>query len=481
MQTPARWKDDPVCGHLVAHEHQTHYCTYIRVPRLLSLQSSKSTKPDEIHALLFLQAFELWFRVAIEDMGSLLNHVRKPQSATYLSKKLLNRLSKILSVLDNMNEIALSILVNDLALQIPFSAGQENDHSEQFAQLKSLDEFDGTQLKLTASKLVDQFHHWSEHFEEMISNLFEKTQNGPDYGDLLQIGDLLSLQDGVKADWTAVGDTPQAIRPTEHLSTDELMFIVVHQAFELGFRAVLFELEAVLESLLSGGEDLSDAIRRMQRINAIEKLLVQMIHIPSTMLPMDFLQFREQRKKVGEKILARGLSPASGTESYQFREIEILSGLNHSVSYEEFLLGNQRMHIRFLTPEQEARLERPSLHDAFNQLLEHRGIKDVVTIFQTADTVNPHLDLAELADLLLEFDQFFQQWRMNHLTMVQSMIGRKSGTGFLGPEYLKETLGMGMQGKDDRLLRTPQIRPRFFEDLWEARTRLGSSELLQEE
>jgi tryptophan 2,3-dioxygenase len=105
----------------------------------------------------------------------------------------------------------------------------------------------------------------------------------------------------------------------------------------------------------------------------------------------------------------------------------------------------------------------------------------VVTIFQTADTVNPHLDWAELAALLLEFDQFFQQWRMNHLTMVQSMIGRKSGTGFLGPEYLKETLGMGMQGKDDRLLRTPQIRPRFFEDLWEARTRLGSSELLQEE
>lgn len=50
------------------------------------------------------------------------------------------------------------------------------------------------------------------------------------------------------------------------------------------------------------------------------------------------------------------------------------------------------------------------------------------------------------------------------------MIGRKSGTGFLGPEYLKETVGMGMQGDGDRLLQAPQIRPRFFENLWEVRT-----------
>jgi tryptophan 2,3-dioxygenase len=96
----------------------------------------------------------------------------------------------------------------------------------------------------------------------------------------------------------------------------------------------------------------------------------------------------------------------------------------------------------------------------------------VVEIYRSAPAPNPHADLAELADLLLEFDQFFQLWRYNHLTMVQTMIGRKSGTGFLGPEYLKETIGLGLQGEDDRPLRTPQIRPRFFEDLWEARTRM---------
>jgi len=60
--------------------------------------------------------------------------------------------------------------------------------------------------------------------------------------------------------------------------------------------------------------------------------------------------------------------------------------------------------------------------------------------------------------------------------MVQSMLGRKSGTGFLGPEYLKETLGMGMQGEGDRLLRTPQSRSRFSENLLEARTRMQFEE-----
>jgi len=172
--------------------------------------------------------------------------------------------------------------------------------------------------------------------------------------------------------------------------------------------------------------------------------------------------------------MSRGLSPASGTESSQFRELEIVAGLKHSLAYQEFLHGNPHLHIRFLTPAQAVRLEQPSLPELFQQLLQQRGVQDLVEIYAT-DTRQS--DLAELADLLLEFDQFFQLWRMNHLTMVQSMIGRKSGTGFLGPEYLKETVGMGIQGEDDRLLPTPQMRPRFFEDLWEVRTRMRANGL----
>jgi tryptophan 2,3-dioxygenase len=210
----------------------------------------------------------------------------------------------------------------------------------------------------------------------------------------------------------------------------------------------------------------------MRRVVRIQELLAEMIAIPATIAAMDFLRFRQMTRTVDGVAHGRGLSPASGTESYQFRELEVIAGLKHSVAYEEFLGGNSELHTRFLTPRLEARLSQPSLPEAFHAVLAKRGLADVIEIFKPADVANPHSDLAELADLLLEFDHFFQLWRFNHLTMVQSMIGRKSGTGFLGPEYLKETVGLGMQGEDDRLLRTPQIRPRFFEDLWEARTRM---------
>ena len=140
-----------------------------------------------------------------------------------------------------------------------------------------------------------------------------------------------------------------------------------------------------------------------------------------------------------------------------------MAGLRDSVAYREFLEGNEDiMHIRFVTPAQEALLEQPSMAEMFDRLVRARKIADLRLISRPSDVENPNADLAELADLLLEFDQFFQLWRMNHLTMVQRMIGRKSGTGYLGPEYLRDTVGMGMQQEDDRPLRAPQMRPRFL-------------------
>jgi tryptophan 2,3-dioxygenase len=476
MHTPARWNDDPACGHLVAYEHQTHYCTYIRVPKLLTLQHPTIDDPDAIHAWLIYQTTELWFRVMIADLGTLTD-MRSDRGSTALPMKLLQRTSQILQILMRLTGIAESILHLELQMQIPLDPDRVT--SQQYARLKRLfteletafDASKNEQLTLHSKQLLTAFHHWVARFEGLSAAIFTPDQRGRGFDDVFQTKELLTLQNGVKADWTPVGEAPAAIRPTDGVSNDELMFIVVHQAFELMFRAILHELDTVHGDLLSDG-DLAESIVRVRRVNAIEKLLVEMIHIPATMLPMDFLQFREQEKRDGEKVVVRGLSPASGTESYQFREIEILSGLKTSVSYEEFLHGNPRMHIRFMTPRQGERIDQPCLSDLFEKLLTKRGVDDLAQIFQPAEAENPYADLAELADQLLEFDEFFQQWRMNHLTMVQSMIGRKSGTGFLGPEYLKETLGMGMQGEDDRLLRTPQIRPRFFEELWEVRTRL---------
>ncbi len=481
MPEPARWHDDPPCGHQVARTHQTHYCTYIRVPRLLTLQRPQTGHPDEVLILLALQAFELWFKVLCTDLQTTLD-APTDHLDRFEPVKLLRRASRVVRLLGHQLDVSESILIHDLGLRLPLGPDPERaSHQLETiqAQAETLEAWlagpPGARpsLRSSARDFLGRFGTWAPRFRAFLARLADPAaDSGPGYHDLLALEALLSLQNGVKGDWAPEGQPPARLAETETLSPDELMFIVVHQAFELWFRAILHELDTLLPLLQAEPPDIGQATQRLRRVVRIQKFLVEQIHIPATMTAMDFLRFRQERRVVNGVVQVRGLSPASGTESYQFREIEIVGGLKNSVSFVEFLEGHPRLHIRFLTPRQQARLGQPSLPEVFEDLLRRRGIADPAEIFRPAVEPNPHTDLAELADLLLEFDEFFQLWRVHHLTMVQSMIGRKSGTGFLGPEYLRETLGMGMQREDDRIFPTPQIRPRFFEALWEVRTRL---------
>jgi tryptophan 2,3-dioxygenase len=485
MEKPTSWKDDPECGHLVAAANQTHYCTYTRTPRLLTLQRVSGEHPEELVAILALQAIELWLKVVKNDVRAALAELASSRSKTQQLTKLLSRASTLVRLLDRHSDIAESILIHDLGLSLHLSGPLDDVGSQQLREAEGLAGQLASSLEATGDRVsphrqagqdfTGRFRQWSTRYQGLLADLFERDRpSGPSLDEYLALEQLLDLFDGAKGDWAPTGESPERLRAVERMSPDELMFIVVHQVFELWFRAMMHELDAVLVKLMASPADIAQASARLRRVVRIQKLLVDMIHVPATMLPMDFLQFRDETKIVDGVVLARGLSPASGTESYQFRELEIIAGLRQSVAYTEFLHGNQQMHIRFLTPRQEERLRQPSLAEAFMRLVDSRGVPDVARIFRPADEENEHADLAELADLLLEFDEFFHLWRVNHLTMVQSMIGRKSGTGFLGPEYLRETVGMGMQGEDDRLLLTPQMRPRFFEELWEVRTRLQS-------
>src|SRR3712207_4859034 len=85
MQTPAVWRDDPACGHRVAHAYQTHYCTYIRVPRLLTLQRAASD--DELALIVAHQWYELWFKVLLADLRAAV----AGDGETYEAVKLLRR------------------------------------------------------------------------------------------------------------------------------------------------------------------------------------------------------------------------------------------------------------------------------------------------------------------------------------------------------------------------------------------------------
>src|SRR5580765_7995221 len=144
------------------------------------------------------------------------------------------------------------------------------------------------------------------------------------YNKYLRVPDLIALQD-------CLSD------PAHH---DELLFITIHQAYELWFKQILHEIDAAIRMM---GEDrLAAAARTLRRVVEIEKLLVNQIHILETMTPISFLEFRDQ------------LNPASGFQSMQFREIEFSSGLKQENILNEFRndqFAFERLQQRFAGPD----------------------------------------------------------------------------------------------------------------------------------
>lgn len=248
------------------------------------------------------------------------------------------------------------------------------------------------------------------------------------YGSYLRIPELVGLQ-------TLLSDPP---------AHDELLFIVVHQAYELWFREVLFELEAV-RSLLFAGET-HRARHFLGRVHAIERVLIEHIRVIETMSPQDFLAFRSN------------LAPASGFQSVQFREIEFLSGLKEPGLVRK--LGE--------LPEERARLERrlaePTVWDAYCALLqahslamppedEERRRDSLLLMMRNKDAYE---ELFYTSEALLDHDELFSLWRLHHVLMVERQIGAKTGTGgSTGASYLRSTLDK-----------------RFYPDLWEVRSYL---------
>ena len=228
------------------------------------------------------------------------------------------------------------------------------------------------------------------------------------YGGYLRLPELLAQQ------------VPQ-VDPPAH---DELLFITVHQAYELWFQQLLHELGAACGAMTAG--QTWRARQLLRRVHVIERLLVSQIDVLETMTPQDFLEFRA------------ALAPASGFQSVQFRELEFLSGAKDEGYIARF---------RALTDSERARLARrlaePSLWDAYLGLLRSRGLRvaaadeilaSLVTIARDRAS---HDDLWELAEDLLTHDEIAGLWRARHVQMVERQIGTKSGTGgSTGAPYL---------------------------------------------
>ena len=258
------------------------------------------------------------------------------------------------------------------------------------------------------------------------------------YNKYLRVQDLINLQD-------CLSD------PAHH---DELLFITVHQAYELWFKQILHELDAAIQFMEE--DRVPAATRAMKRVVEIEKLLVNQIHILETMTPISFLAFRDQ------------LNPASGFQSMQFREIEFSSGLKDKSILREFS-SDEFAHERL-----QARMAQPSLADCFYRVLQRRGLNAPLNAdgdagqqkqayeerTRAALEVLTHFEERyeefQLAEVLLDHDEYFSLWRSHHIKMVERMVGAKRGTGGSeGIGYLKTTLDK-----------------KFFPELWEARTHL---------
>lgn len=218
---------------------------------------------------------------------------------------------------------------------------------------------------------------------------------------------------------------------------DELLFITIHQVYELWFQQLLHEAETVRDALVgtaaaSGGRDLWFCRHLLTRMHVIERTLVQQVDVLETMTPQDFLVFRQR------------LAPASGFQSVQFRELEFLSGAKDPGYLDRFrgLTEDEQQRLR-------RRLEEPSLWDGFVHVLGEAGLatEDDEALTASLRTVFHHRsDYAELwglAEALLQHDELAASWRGRHVVMVERMIGARTGTGgSSGSTYLRSRLDL---------------------------------------
>jgi tryptophan 2,3-dioxygenase len=237
--------------------------------------------------------------------------------------------------------------------------------------------------------------------------------------------------------------------PPEH---DEMLFIVIHQVYELWFKELLHELDFLVDSFED--DDLPSLYATLKRILTILKVQVAQIDILETMTPVSFLSFRDR------------LEAASGFQSTQFRELEFLLGRRHPSQLGAHAPGTPaRVQL-------ELRLAEPSLWDVFVAFLKRHGFEVPKSLLERdrskSNPETPELhpvlveiyrlrpDLAQICERLVDLDEGLQEWRYRHVKMVERTIGRKRGTGgSAGVEYLRSTI----------------VEP-LFPDLWAIRTAL---------
>jgi len=272
---------------------------------------------------------------------------------------------------------------------------------------------------------------------ESEKNIHTDFRNNMTYGEYLNLDSILTSQNRLSG---------------HH---DEMLFIVIHQVSELWMKLILHELSAAIEAVEKG--EMQSAFKKLARVTKIQSQIIQAWDVLSTMTPAEYLEFRDD------------LGKASGFQSYQYRLVE-------------FALGYKTAHIlkiyekdRNVHDTLEKAFHAPSIYDVSIKALVRAGFsinpevvdRDYSTTYGGDPTVaaaweevyrniDKYWDLYQLAEKLVDVEDWLQQWRFRHMKTVERIIGFKVGTGgSSGVNYLRQVLDH-----------------RFFPELWDLRTTL---------
>jgi tryptophan 2,3-dioxygenase len=273
--------------------------------------------------------------------------------------------------------------------------------------------------------------------DELPEGAHANFRDSMSYGDYLKLDKLLSAQ------------APLSQEP------NELLFIIQHQATELWMKLALAELTRARAQIQC--DDLSPAFKMMARVSRVMNNLIQSWDILSTLTPTEYSAFRES------------LARSSGFQSHQYRTLEFVLGNKNAAMLKPFA------HQSDVHAALERELRSPSLYDEANRLLARRGFvldeaatsRDWTQAYLPNQSVarawgevyasnTQHWDLYELAEKLVDLEDYFRQWRFRHVTTVERVIGFKRGTGgTAGVSYLRQ-----------------MVDQRLFPELWDLRTAL---------
>jgi tryptophan 2,3-dioxygenase len=265
------------------------------------------------------------------------------------------------------------------------------------------------------------------------------------------------MSQGKEISYSGYLQLDRILEAQQPLSTahDEMLFIVQHQTSELWMKLAIHELSATCRLIAT--DNLQPAFKTLSRVSRILEQLNSAWDVLRTMTPSEYTEFRGL------------LGQSSGFQSWQYRAIEFLVG-NKNAAMTQIHAGDETIARRL-----EAVRASPSIYDLTIQLLHRRGLRidqavlerDVCVPHATSDSVlnawlmvyrdpTRYWELYELAEKLVDFEDYFRRWRFNHVTTVERIIGFKRGTGgTLGVSYLRKMLDVVL-----------------FPELWQIRTQL---------